>query len=258
VTPSPKETRCRDRYITVLSRSFPLALLLGFLLLGQALHAKDSFQSGIEAYQQGDYAGAEIAFQREVDQRPTGAAYHNLALAQYRLGRLDAAVWQLERALQADPLNEDYHFKLAAVRQQLGLPAAAPAWWQTAARLLPPSAWIWWLCFGGWALLAGLLLPKISRSRFGLLLKVHNSAAAGSIVLAGSALAVSAYSFPSGVALGDEPIPLRHAPASGGPAAGSVRPGERIFLQDRHMGFARVKTESETIGWIKWESVGPL
>ena len=76
-------------------------------------HAPEAnFFLGLSAYYSGDMARADQAFQLVADRLPLSEVYNNLGVVESRLGK-NSSVEYLERAVQADPTDEDYHFNLA-------------------------------------------------------------------------------------------------------------------------------------------------
>jgi Tfp pilus assembly protein PilF len=128
----------------------------------QPTHAGALYNYGLVLGREGDFAGAREKFSAAIAARPDYAEAHaNLGLALAALGRIDEAVPALERALQLapqsaanlatygralaiagrleqaaaryeqalalDPTLPEARATLAAIRQQLGRPGAAPA-----------------------------------------------------------------------------------------------------------------------------------
>lgn len=214
------------------------------------LHA-DDFQTGIEAYHESEYAQAAVAFEQAVATEETAAARHNLALSLYQQGQPAEALWQLERAVRIDPLNESYLYKLGALRQQLGLYEQPVEWWQAASRVLPQSTWIWIASLSIWILLATLLLPRIGGFTRPIALKLFMSIAILSLALSATALVILKTQQASGIVVSNAAATLHYAPASAAPEAGLARPGERARIVDQHNDFMKIETEAQITGWIK-------
>ena len=214
-----------------------------------ALHA-DAFQAGIEAYHNGEYATAQAQFRAAVQAHETAAARHNLGLSHIQLDAPAAAVWQLERAQLLAPFNSEYRFKLAALRQQLGLSAGTPPWYAQAAELLPSRAWLVLACSSFWVLLAACLLPRGSNRRAGIRIKSLRALCLLGLLAALPSLAVHRGRLQSGTVVASEMTRLHAAPASAAPQSGSARPGERGRIVDQHNDFYAIETESQASGWI--------
>lgn len=74
--------------------------------------AEASFFLGLAAYYTGDMDRAAEAFRFVADRLPLTEVYNNLGVVESRRGK-NTSVDDLERAVQADPTDEDYHFNLA-------------------------------------------------------------------------------------------------------------------------------------------------
>lgn len=210
----------------------------------------DSFESGIAAYEQGNYTQAIEAFNSCLSAGETPAIRHNLSLAYFQNGELAEAVWQLERALRLYPFQATYLVKLAALRQQLGLPIVEPGILPRLAQALPPSlAWIA-ASLAFWGLLATLILPRCFGKPAGWVGKVTRLACALTLVLAGISLFLNRNLADSGICLVSTPAELRAAPAAAAPTTGLARPGERAHRMEQYRAYAKVRTESGAEGWL--------
>jgi Tfp pilus assembly protein PilF/TolB-like protein len=75
-------------------------------------HATEAnFFLGLSAYYSGDMARADQAFRLVAARLPLTEVYNNLGVVNARQGK-SSAVEYLERAVQADPTDADYHFNL--------------------------------------------------------------------------------------------------------------------------------------------------
>jgi len=227
-----------------------LKSLFLFILAASAASAEDAFKEGIEAYEKNNYAEAAEAFELNAKSNETGAARHNLALALYQLDRPGEAVWQLERALLLEPRNRQYHYKLGALRQQLGLSMTRPAWHEVAAQALSSQTWIILLSFGFWAALYSFILPAASRSQAKLPIIAIRTVSCIILIIAAAALYLNRHQSSKGIVITGTPIELRAAPASAAPQSGLARSGERGQVIDRHEDFLNIETEGGAKGWI--------
>jgi len=73
--------------------------------------AEANFFLGLSAYYAGDMDRAAEAFRMVADRLPLSEVYNNLGVVEARRGK-NTSVEYLERAVQADPTDEDYHFNL--------------------------------------------------------------------------------------------------------------------------------------------------
>jgi tetratricopeptide (TPR) repeat protein len=224
------------------------------VLIGTAAFADDAFQQGIDAYHDSEYTTATTAFQTAVKESESATAHHNLALALYQEGKVGESVWHLERALLLTPRNEQYHYKLGALRQQLGLTIGTPKWHMTASRALSQQGWIILLSIAFWITLAALILPKISGHRVSLPTKAVRVSGLIVIAMSASALYLNRDLTTMGIVLSNAPATLHAAPANAAPDVGLARPGERGQITDRYGVYIKIETEGGALGWISQES----
>ena len=218
----------------------------------------DPFQSGIEAYQNGQYKVAKTQFTAALETDETAAARHNLGLAYFQLGTPAEAVWQLERAQLLAPFNADYRFKLGAVRQELGLFAGAPNWTALASQALPTKSWIIIASISFWLLLAAYILPRLGGMKLGLWTKSLRVITLIALILSLPAIWLNLRLLQSGIVITNEATSLHTAPASAAPESGTARPGERARILDQYNNFYEIETEGLATGWISKEAFRPL
>jgi tetratricopeptide (TPR) repeat protein len=217
------------------------------------LTASDFFQAGVDAYHESEYEKAVEAFKKASAAQETGAAHHNLALALLQQNRAGEAVWQMERALQLEPTNEQYHYKLGAIRQQLGLNMSRPKWYELAARAISTQAWIILLAVCFWAALAAILLPRCAGLKARLPIKAIRAVSLIGLILASLALYLNRDQHSRGIILTDTPADLHAAPASAAPKTGLARPGERGQALGQFESFVEIQTEGGARGWVRSE-----
>ena len=228
-----------------------LTVVISLVLIATmpTMHA-DTFQSGIEAYQNAEYETANAQFTAALESNETAAARHNLALSHFQLGAPAEAVWQLERAQLLAPFNADYRYKLAALRQQLGLLPGAPKWYALAAEALPTKAWLMVACTGFWVLLAACILPRRSGLTVGIVIKSIRVLCIIALILSLPSIWLNQCRLQAGTVIADESVSLHAAPAAAAPQSGSARPGERGRILDQHNEFYEIQTEGQATGWI--------
>jgi len=78
-----------------------------------------NFYLGLAAYYQGDYEGAESAFEFVAARLPLAEVYNNLGVASARHGEKRAAEY-FQKAVEADPDDADYRFNLAVSLYRAG------------------------------------------------------------------------------------------------------------------------------------------
>ena len=231
---------------------------LAFLALPASFAHADTFQSGIEAYEAGDYTQALQHFKNSLDSGETAAHRHNLAIASFHLGEPAEAVWQIERAMALAPFNFEYRSKIDTLRSHLGLFKDRPAWYLVMARSLTFDQWFLLATAGFWTIVALLLLPFAGGIRLPLALKRIRLVAIGLFGLSLPALFLQARTSKDGIILAHEWTPLYMAPSTSAPEAGLARPGERARLLEQYQDLVKVRTEGYATGWIPKEAFRKL
>jgi len=102
---------------------------------GDRLALEANFYLGLARFNSANYAGAEEAFSFVVSQLPLPEVVNDLGVALSRQGK--DAVAQFERAMEADPSNEDYHYNLALALFRRGDTASASREIEAALKLKP-------------------------------------------------------------------------------------------------------------------------
>lgn len=237
--------------------SITLMAFTAWFSCSPALHAAP-FQSGVEAYEESEYAAAKELFTQSISEIETAAARHNLALAYFQLGQPTEAVWQLERAQLLAPYNTDYRYKLGALRQQLGLFENKPQWHMIAAQALSPNTWILVALLSFWLLVAACLLPFFSGARRNISIQSIRFLSAIALPLSLAAIWLNHSQLKIGTIVANEPASLHAAPATAAPQSGTAQPGERARIIDQYREFYQVETESKATGWVSNAAFRPL
>lgn len=86
--------------------------------------AEANFFLGLAAYYSGNIDRAAEAFRIVADRFPLTEVYNNLGVAEARRGK-NSSIEYLQKAVQADPTDADYHFNLALSLARTGDKAAA-------------------------------------------------------------------------------------------------------------------------------------
>ena len=115
-----------------------------------------NFYLGLAAYYSGNMDRAAEAFRQVVNRLPLTEVYNNLAVVEARSGK-SAATEYLEKAVEADPTDEDYRFNLAIVLARNGDNTSAIRQLKEALNLRPGDS-------EAKAYLDALLKPSVSSS----------------------------------------------------------------------------------------------
>lgn len=238
-------------------------ILICLLIAAGSSVYNEEFDKAAAAYDAGDYAGAIDAYERIVGESVVHeSVFYNLGNAYYRSGRLGGAIANYERALQCDPgfdnARENLDKAVRDTRQRLGRPL--PSDWEqsllfwhylisreTTYRL----ALLFWAAF--WAVLC---LRQVRPLRFTRQAAVL--AAVLALAFGGSAWA-KAHAPALAVADAD-PAPVRYGTSDTDTVRFELYPGDRVTVDQRVNGWARVATASGERGWTREENlvfVGP-
>lgn len=98
-----------------------------------------NFYLGLAAYEHGDFARAESAFQFVAARLPLAEVYNNLGVVAGRRGRKNSVEY-FQRALRNDPSDPDYHFNLGIALNQTGDTAGANREFRAALERRPNDA----------------------------------------------------------------------------------------------------------------------
>ena len=225
-------------------------LLITALIALTATANVDNFNAGITAYEKSDLEGALKQFQAALITSGYAATHHNLALTYLKLEKPADAILQMERALRLDPRNENYYYKLKAMREQLGLFTTPPKWYQSATRLLLIDQWIILITVSTWTWLALIILPKIAGSSLCYSLKFFRIFSFLLLLASLPPIVALSQSRSDGIIISDFAVALHAAPASAAPTMGNARPGERANVIEQHDNYLKIKTEGKVIGWV--------
>jgi tetratricopeptide (TPR) repeat protein len=121
-----KNYKTATEWLARVAASDPLAPEAGFYL-------------GVARFRQGDYAGAQAAFQRVAPQLGVAEAYNNLGVAESRRDQLHALA-SFREALQLDPDDPDYHFNMGYILLKTGQFAAAADRFRAVLERIPNDA----------------------------------------------------------------------------------------------------------------------
>jgi tetratricopeptide (TPR) repeat protein len=106
---------------------------------GDSHYLESRFWLGVSRYQNGDFAGAETAFQEVAQAMPLNEVFNNLGVAQSRRNE-PAALGNFRRALEGDNSDPDYHFNVGYALWKRGDFAGAAARFRAVLERTPEDA----------------------------------------------------------------------------------------------------------------------
>ena len=214
----------------------------------------DTFERANAAYKAGDFPTAIKTFEQLVGEHVENpAVFYNLANAYYRSGKLGLAIANYERALQLDPGLDNAQRNLShcvdETKQHLARPLAA-GWEQGLLfwhyRLRPDItralALVFWVAL--WALL-GLLQYRRVRYLKGV------AALTGILALAFGASAWAKSASGTLAVTVSETAKVRYATDDKSTVRFELHEGDRVSVDRRERGWARVKTAGGETGWTQ-------
>ncbi len=238
-----------------------MSVLLTLLMAATVLD--ESFEAAATAYDRGNYADAVTVLEILVSE---GVAepevFYNLGNAYYRSGLLAHAIANYERALQLDPQLEEARENLnTCIRQtERGLSKPQPPEWEQSLlfwhyNLRPDTSLK--LAVLAWCLLWALLaLRQLRRTPY-----LRRSALAMGLLTALFAASAWAKSNPQQLAVAAHPgLPVRYGMSDSETVRFELYEGDRVVIDRRDQGWARVETSSGERGWTRDEYlvfVGP-
>lgn len=231
-----------------------MSLLICAALLFGANVYNATFDRGNASYEEGDYGAAIDAYEQLIEESVVHpAVFYNLGNAYYRNGRLGPAIANFERALQLDPglanVRENLDKCVGETKRQWARPLP-PDWEQSllfwhyeltprATRLLAIFFWV--------ALWTALAVRLVRPSP-------HLSRAALVAGLLAAAFGVSAWVKAHGdlyAVASRGRVPVRYGTSEAEMARFELFEGDRVLVDRREGGWARVMTADGERGWAK-------
>lgn len=212
------------------------------------------YQTGVQAYEEGDYHTAAESFEQLIAEGVVDpAVFYNLGNAYYRAGEVGPAIANYERALQLRPglvvARENLVRAVNATERRLSKPAP-PAWEQSLLfwhDTLTPQAAYWaaivcWFAF--WTALAVRRFKSVKYLRIAALVLLVLSAA--------FATSLYAKSHPQQLAVASEHrVPVHYDTDTEETVRFELYEGDRVLVDERRDGWARVVTAHGERGWAQ-------
>jgi tetratricopeptide (TPR) repeat protein len=225
---------------------------------------RELFQSGNSAYEQGKFQEAADAYEKiiaygVVDPR----VLYNLANAEFKLGRLGAAILHYERALRLDPSDRDVRDNLEFARglirdrvpeSEIPYPVKAV---KVALDAVPADLlMIVFLCL--YYVTAGLVgaLPLVTRDVRRRVLAYGAAAAGLCALLAGGALlyTIQGRTAAHAIVMTDR-VDVLSGPSADNTVLFTVHEGTRLEVRNRRDGWYQVSLPNAMSGWVPSASV---
>lgn len=209
-----------------------------------------SFNRGLSLYEDGKYEQAIDAFKRELIKEETGAVRHNLGVTYFQKGNSGEAIWNMERATLLNPEEEAYHYKLDALREQVGLPPIRLDWKERITSILHHDDWMRVFAYFALTTIAAFMFPIAAGWKHNTRVRILMAVCCLGTILSGLAFSHVRTLLDRGVSLSQTPTELHAAPAEAAPQTGLIRTGERALILEEHNDFLFLKTEGGAEGWL--------
>lgn len=256
-------------------RRFPLVLALLATLVVLPTRASDgfdqaraasAFENGNQLFRQGDYQGALDAYNAALSAGyASGALYHNLGSAYFRLDELGQAIRFYEKARRLLPEDPTLLHDLDIARSQtVDGDAVLPEpywvrWWRVLRDTIGIPAFFWTgllLYFGGasmlgYRLLTGNQAPWLRRI-------LTASGGLGILLLATAYAASLTPAYSNRAVIISEQAPLLPAPGPAGTPDATLHEGALLTIEDEEDGWLRVRLPSGVTGWVEAGSAGVI
>lgn len=249
----------------------PLALWVGLCLNAPGAYAATPaqlFQQGNVQYSKSRYAEA-LRLYRAVEQEGVASAelYFNLGNAAFRCDSLSLAIWYNQKALRlapsdADALANARFFNSRTVDRIESLPELfLLGWWENLVLMHTADGWGWYSII--FALLSSLALAAFFLARTALWRKLGFYLCMVFLVVFGAtfglASAASRWASEHEVAVVFEPsLTLRSGPQGDATALGQVHEGAVVTIQEKRMGWCRIRLENGNLGWAPESTIRPI
>jgi tetratricopeptide (TPR) repeat protein len=223
-------------------------------LQASAASVTNSFNSGVQAYQAGDFAQAASAFHEATMQQPASGTFQNLGNAAWQLGRAGEAILAWEQALWVNPFEQNARNNLRFARAALQLDSPELKWYEAAASWLPANWWAWIAGGSLWLVVGMTTLPGILRWRKSSWQQAVAALGLGIFLVSLPAHFGTLTRTRAGFVLGKD-TPLRLTPTAEGEAVTRLAAGEpaRWVRTRGHYFFIRT---SRNAGWIERREFG--
>jgi tetratricopeptide (TPR) repeat protein len=191
------------------------------------------------------------------------ALLFDLGNASFRAGRLGEAILWYERARLLAPGDPDVQANLRQARRAANLPLPAAERWLRFAEGASANALAMLASASLFAAAAIAVAARLGRGaleeRPGLRRTLVGTVAAALVVASGAGLlcVIRLRDFERAVVLGPDAA-LLVAPYEAATASASLDPGEIVQIEQRHQGFALVRSASGRSGWVRESSVAEI
>ena len=234
--------------------TFCASLFLLLFLQTTIAAPTDSFATGLEAYQGGDFNRAADAFRKSAEHRPASGTLQNLGNARWQQGRVGDAIRAWEQALWLNPYDRNARNNLRFGREKAQLEEPRLAWYEAASAWLPVHWWSWIVGLSLWVAVGAIILPPVFRRQR----KAWHQA------LAALSLGVFLLSIPAqlgtltrsriGFVLEKNTV-VRLTPTAEAEAVTRLSPGDAVRVVRKRGDYRFVRTSTGS-GWVRQDEIG--
>jgi hypothetical protein len=226
-----------------------LALVALIAVAGAAAARQTDFATGVDAYRDGRFQDAAVAFASWVEAHPDDAdGWYNLGNADYAAGDRGRAVWSWLKAIRIRPRHDQARHNLAAAGADDTLRWVPPPFTLALDEALLALALLWWIA-------AGALLLAILRRRPRWFVGA-GACIVPALVVAAAALPASLRA-PAAITI-EQSTPLLAGPAHRADEVGQLPQAVPLAVLERRGGWLRVRTSDDAQGWVESARVGGI
>jgi hypothetical protein len=216
--------------------------------------ASSPFRDGVMAFEAGNFAGAATNFLNSTKIQPASGAFVNLGLAEWRRGRIGAAVVAWERALWIEPASAAARNNLHYARQVAEVAEPDLTWYEATSTWLPAGAWAWAAGLSLWSAVALMALPGLLRWRKSGWQQVLAAACFCIFLLCLPAHAGIVTRAKMGFVI-EKKVPLRLTPTAEAEQSATLGAGEPVRKIGARGEYYLIRTQ-QGIGWVERRQVG--
>lgn len=221
-------------------------------------NAGNLFRQGNAAYNQGDFDGAILFYEKITRESGFSAAVlYNLANSYAEKGRIGLAILNYERARRLKPGDPDILGNLEHLRKKHGLFNPEPSFFERVIGVLEPDHWTGLAFFAFVMLTISLAVSYSVKKRPGVFRRIG----AGSLILLLASTAGTFACFHSrytAIITKTGGIEIGISPFKGADSVGKIQEGRGVKVGTIHDSFIHIVDETKRSGWVPLTSLSAI